>query len=144
MVSISGIIGSSVGLMAPHYIARFTDKRKILLWNSAIIAFGFAMMTLQSGTILFFWLLLTNIGMSINFPVALMLAGTKSRSPEATRNLSTMMQSIGYLIAAGGPTYVGTLYDFSKSWNWAILGVVLLCLVQMAVSFIVGKDSYVD
>ncbi|MEN9735657.1 MAG: hypothetical protein RL129_367 [Actinomycetota bacterium] len=144
VVSIAGIIGSTLGLLAPHYISKYSDKRKILVINSSFIVLGFIMLTLQSGPILFFWLCMTNIGMSINFPVALMLAGTKSRTPESTRNLSTMMQSMGYLIAATGPTFVGTIFDITTSWNWAILGVVMLCIVQVCVSFIVGKETIIE
>mgnify|MGYP003335829678 FL=1 len=144
MVSVTGIIGSAIGIAAPHYIGRYSDKRKILVINSAFIVLGFVMVTIQTGPILLIWLLISNIGMSINFPMALTLAGTKTRSPESTRNLSTMMQSVGYLIAAFGPSYVGGIFDLTKSWNWAIMGVVLICIFQVLISFVVGKESYID
>lgn len=143
-VSISGMIGSAIGLMAPHYVNKYSDKRKILVVNSSFIALGFALIALQSGPVIFLWLCITNIGMSINFPVALMLAGTKSRTPESTRNLSTMMQSMGYLLAAIGPTYVGSVYDLSSSWNIAIFAVVFICLVQVLISYVVGKETIIE
>lgn len=143
-VSISGMIGSAIGLMAPHYVNKYSDKRKILVVNSSFIALGFALIALQSGPVIFLWLCITNIGMSINFPVALMLAGTKSRTPESTRNLSTMMQSMGYLLAATGPTYVGSVYDLSSSWNIAIFAVVFICLVQVLISYVVGKETIIE
>jgi CP family cyanate transporter-like MFS transporter len=102
------------------------------------------MTILQSGPILWIWLLISNIGMSINFPMALTLAGLKTKSAETTRNLSTMMQSIGYLIAAIGPTYVGGIFDISKSWNWAIFGATLIAILQVLIAFVVGKESYID
>ena len=144
LVSISGMIGSAVGLAAPHYVDKYSDKRKILIINSSFIAIGFALIALQSGPILFIWLCLTNIGMSINFPVALMLAGTKSRTPESTRNLSTMMQSVGYLLAATGPAYVGSVFDWSGSWDIAIFAVVFICVLQVLVSRVVGKESIIN
>ena len=143
-VSISGMIGSAVGLAAPHYVDKYSDKRKILTINSSFIAIGFALIALQSGPILFIWLCITNIGMSINFPVALMLAGTKSKTPESTRNLSTMMQSVGYLLAATGPAYVGSVFDWSGSWNIAIFAVVFICVLQVLVSRVVGKESIIN
>ena len=98
----------------------------------------------QTGPIIWFWLTLSNIGMSINFPTALMLSSTKTKNPEATRNLSVMMQSAGYLIAAMGPGFLGTIFDVSKSWNWAIMGAVLIALLQVLISYVVGKESYID
>jgi CP family cyanate transporter-like MFS transporter len=144
LVSVTGITGSLIGLMAPHYISKYQDKRKILVFNSLLIVLGFMMTILQSGPILWIWLLISNIGMSINFPMALTLAGLKTKSAETTRNLSTMMQSIGYLIAAIGPTYVGGIFDISKSWNWAIFGATLIAILQVLIAFVVGKESYID
>ena len=65
MVSVTGIIGSAIGIAAPHYIGRYSDKRKILVINSAFIVLGFVMVTIQTGPILLIWLLISNIGMSI-------------------------------------------------------------------------------
>ena len=144
LVSITGIIGSAIGLFAPHHISKYPDKRKILVFFSSLIVLGFVMVAIQTGPIIWFWLTLSNIGMSINFPTALMLSGTKTKSPEATRNLSVMMQSAGYLIAAMGPGFLGTIFDVSKSWNWAIMGAVLIALLQVLISYEVGKESYID
>ena len=119
-----------------------------MLFRSLVVglftAFGFFMLTVQRGPILFLWLAISNVGMSISFPVALMLAGTKSATPEATRNLSTMMQSIGYLIAAIGPTLVGGIHDLSHSWDTAIRAVVVICILQLITGWFIGKPSIVE
>ena len=144
VISISGIIGSLIGLAAPHYLHQIKDKRPILVTLAIAQALAFFAMTQTRGPIIFLWLIFANIGMSIQFPVGLMLAGTKSKTPEATRNLSTMMQSLGYLLAAGGPTYLGLIFDVTHSWNWALIGVVVVCCTLVLVSLVVGKESIID
>ena len=143
-LSLSGIIGSAVGVIFPHYFEKSGSQRTILILTSLFTAFSFFMVTVQTGWVIFIWLSLSNIGISIAFPLALMMAGLKSNSPEATRNLSTMMQAFGYSLSATGPYFMAKLHDISNSWDIAMYGVVVICLLQAGASYIVGKPSKID
>lgn len=143
-VSISGIIGSAIGIVFPHYFEKSSHQRAILIWTSLISGFAFFMITVQTGWILFTWLTLSNIGISIAFPLALMMAGLKSDSPEATRNLSTMMQAFGYTLSAAGPFFMAKIFDLSGSWDFAMYGVVAICLLQAVASAIVGRPNRIE
>ena len=142
-VSFAGLIGSLVGLTAPHYISKLSDQRLVLALVSILSAVSFFMISLQSGSILLIWLVLSNIGISIAFPMALLLAGTKSVSPEDTRILSTMMQSIGYILSASGPFLMGTVFEISGSWNVALHAVSVVCILQMCMALIVGRPGHI-
>jgi CP family cyanate transporter-like MFS transporter len=63
----------------------------------------------------------------------------KSDSPEMTRTLSTMMQSLGYIISAAGPIYVGTFFEATSSWNVALIAIAAISGLQLLVGLIVGK-----
>jgi len=140
-VSLSGLIGSLVGLTAPHYISKLTDQRLVLAAISILSAISFFMISLQSGSILLLWLILSNVGISIAFPMALLLSSTKTVSPEDTRILSTMMQSIGYILSASGPFLMGKVFEISASWNVALIAVAVVCILQMFMALIVGKPG---
>jgi CP family cyanate transporter-like MFS transporter len=140
-IAFSGLLGSAVGLFFPHWISKFKDQRLLLAAISALTGFSFFMMTLQEGSILILWLCLSNIGISMAFPACLLLASMKTETPEMTRTLSTMMQSIGYVISAVGPLYIGTLFESSGSWNVALLGVVAITILQLLVGLVVGKPT---
>lgn len=144
LISLSGIIGSLVAVIFPHYFQKSTSQRAMLIGTSLFTAFSFFMITVQTGWVLFVWLTFSNIGISIAFPLALMMAGLKSITPEATRNLSTMMQAFGYLISATGPFFMAMLYEFSGNWDIAIYGVVVICLLQAGASYIVGKPKKIE
>lgn len=142
-VSISGLVGSLVGLTVPHYVGKFADKRIFLVGASCLTALSFLAVAMQSGSIIYLWLCLSNIGISICFPLSLMLAGTKTSSAEATRNMSTMMQSIGYVLSSMGPGLLGWLYESSGNWNSALIGIVFLTFIQLTMGWIVGKPTLI-
>lgn len=143
-VSISGLIGSAVGLAVPHFVAKVADQRLIIAVITLLSTISFFMITVQSGKVLYLWLALSNIGISIIFPIVLMQSGFKSDSPEATRNLSTMFQSIGYLLSATGPFMLGKVYDSTGSWDKAMYVVVGFTLIQLYFGIVVGKPNKVD
>lgn len=143
-VAVSGVIGSGVSIAVPHYIENLKDPRFAIVIVSSFMTFAFFMITVQEGAILLLWLTLSNIGISIVFPIALLLYGAKSDSPEATRNLSTMVQSLGYVLSSTGPLFMGSLHDHFNSWNAAMYGIVALCVLQILTGWIVGKPSKID
>lgn len=143
MISISGVIGSLVGLVVPHFVSKVRDQRGILVSVAAVTAISFFMITVQSGPILLLWLILSNTGVSISFPIALLLCGSKSSTPEGARNVSTMMQSIGYVISALGPVAMGAIFDHTANWNSAMYLVVALVIGQLAMGAIIGKPSQI-
>lgn len=143
-VSVSGIIGSVVGLMVPHYVAKVKDQRLIILLVTILTGVSFFMITVQVGKVLYIWLTLSNIGISIIFPIVLMQSSFKSETPEATRNLSTMFQSLGYLLSATGPFVLGKAYDLTGSWDHAMYVIVVLTLIQLFFGIIVGKPNKIQ
>lgn len=143
-IAFSGLLGSLVGLFFPHWISKVKDQRIALVLISALTGFSFFMMTVQQGPILILWLSLSNIGISMAFPACLLLCSTKSLTPETTRTLSTMMQSLGYIISATGPFYVSSIFSSSGSWDIALYGIVFLTFLQLLVGAVVGKPSIVQ
>ena len=143
-VSFSGVVGSLVCLTIPHYVGKYQDKRIFLVGASLLTAVSLFAISMLSGPIVLLWLCLGNIGVSICFPMCLMLAGTKTSTPEATRNMSTMMQSIGYPLSTAGPGLLGWFYESFGNWNTALLGMVALTVVQLVVGWIVGKPTLIS
>jgi CP family cyanate transporter-like MFS transporter len=88
---------------------------------------------------------LSNISLSCVFPVVLLLTGDKSNSAEQTRNLSTMMQSVGYAMSAFGPFVMGQIFQVTGSWNIAMVAMSALAFLQLIAGLIAarpGKIAY--
>ncbi|KDE46872.1 hypothetical protein DI43_11805 [Geobacillus sp. CAMR12739] len=72
------------------------------------------------------------IGAGMAFSLAMMLFTLRTRRPLASAQLSVMVQSVGYLLAASGPPLFGVLYDAAGRLT-APLGMLLaVCAAMMA------------
>lgn len=142
-VSITGMIGSAVGVVGPNYAAKRHDLRWFLIGVSLLSTTSYLMCIPSHGGLMYLWLALGNIGLSLSFPLALMLTVLKASSPEVTKSLSIMMQSFGYLLAALGPGFVGFLHDAFGSWGAGLAGVVALSFIQIFLGSIIGKPGQI-
>jgi CP family cyanate transporter-like MFS transporter len=140
-VSLAGLFGSILGIMAPHYASKMGDLRLLLVGDSILIAISFGALIFDHGWHLVFWLFVANIGMAISFPVALLLTVLRSVDASETRSLSIMTQSIGYLMAACAPGIVGAVFDASKDWNIALWIPVAMGLALTGVGLIAGRPG---
>lgn len=128
-VAIISLIGAIAATYVPHLATTRSDQRSILWWFSIITAIGYFGLLIDSGWRLAFWVFLALLGQAATFPLSLILVVLRSGSAGEAQALSTMMQGIGYLIAATGPLLIGVLVEVSGGWTLgltAMLGIVLL------------------
>ena len=140
-VSLTGLGGSLIGIVAPHYSTKLKNIRIMLFFLGIMISLSFAAVILDSGGRLIIWLLISNIGLSITFPLSLLLTVTRSVEAGETRSLSIMAQSIGYLMAAFAPGIVGAIFDSTSSWNWALVVPIVLGVALGLVGYFAGKPE---
>jgi CP family cyanate transporter-like MFS transporter len=144
VVSITGLLGSLVGIAAPHYASSLKNIRTLLFMLGLMVSASFAALIFDSGWRLIIWLLIANIGLSITFPLSLLLTVTRSIDAGETRSLSIMAQSIGYLMAAFAPGIVGAIFDSTLSWNTALIVPVALGIALALVGYFAGKAEKIE
>ena len=140
-VSITGLMGSIIGIAAPHFSSKLRDLRILLAFLGVLISLSFAALIFDYGWRLILWLFISNIGLSIIFPLSLLLTVTRSVEAGGTRSLSIMAQSIGYLMAAFAPGIVGAIYDATLDWSIALIFPVVLGIILGAVGYFAGKPE---
>lgn len=141
IVSITGLLGSLIGIAVPHYSSKLRDLRILLAIVGLVISISFAALIFDHGWHLIIWLLISNIGLSISFPLSLLLTVTRSVEAGETRSLSIMAQSVGYLMAAFAPGIVGAIYDTTQDWNIALLIPIALAIVMGGVGYFAGRPE---
>ena len=144
VVSITGLLGSLVGIAAPHYASSLKNIRTLLFILGLMVSASFAALIFDSGWRLIIWLLIANIGLSITFPLSLLLTVTRSIDAGQTRSLSIMAQSIGYLMAAFAPGIVGVIFDSTLNWSIALLVPVALGIALAVVGYFAGKAEKIE
>src|SRR5699024_2368853 len=85
------------------------------------------------------------IGASLGgiFPLALTLLGMRARNARQASELSGMAQSLGYLLAAIGPIFIGYLYDLTGTWAVPLTTMIGVSLIVMVFGSFAGRDKYV-
>lgn len=123
IVAIIGLFGAIAATYVPQLATNRLDQRGILWFFSAMTAIGYFGLLVDSGWRLVFWVALSLFGQAATFPLSLILVVLRSKSATETQSLSTMMQAIGYLIAATGPLLMGVLFHLTGEW---VLGLAMM------------------
>lgn len=137
LASIYSLISLPFSLTIPTLATNLSAKnRKIMLAIvSACGIIGTGMLLFQSSNFVY-WLLvnvLIGIAVSALFPYLLVAFSMKSHTPSQTAQLSGMVQSGGYFLAAFGPTLFGYSFDLFGSWTVAAL-CLFICTIIMTVA----------
>jgi len=127
LLSLSLIVGLLPALTVPSLAARAPDQRVFVLVFVTMIAVGWLGIILAPTTAPYLWVVILGIGQNACFPLALTKIVLRGGTVTSTAGLSTLVQTVGYLIAAVAPLAIGAVHDLTGSWTPAL--VVLLALV---------------
>src|SRR5699024_5266155 len=84
----------------------------MLLWNSTFIVVVIAVG-------------LIGLASSSNFALALTFLSIRAKNAKDSAELSGMAQSVGYILAATGPIFIGYLFDLTGSWTWPLISLII-------------------
>lgn len=137
-----------MGLPASFFIPVIAGRLRSQLW----LAFGLGLCSItgygglllgSSYPILITSIILIGIALGGYFPLALSYIGLRARSARQAAELSGMAQSIGYILAAVGPMFIGYLYDFAHVWTVPLMTMIIISLLVMVFGMSSGRDQYV-
>lgn len=134
LASIYSLMSLPFSLTIPTLTTSLSSKnRKIMLAIVSICGIAGTGMLLFQTSSFTYWLIvniLIGIAVSALFPYMLVAFSMKSHTPSQTAQLSGMVQSGGYLLAAFGPTLFGYSFDLFGSWTVAAL-CLFICTIVM-------------
>jgi CP family cyanate transporter-like MFS transporter len=140
LLGTSMIVGLPGALLLPRIAARSRGQGRFAVVYSCFVAAGLAGLLAAPTAAPWLWVVLIGIGQQASFPLALIMVVLRSRSVAETAGLSTLMQGVGYLMAAVGPVAVGALHDATGSWDPAIITLLVLLVFQVATGLGAGRD----
>lgn len=90
-------------------------------------------------------LLVSILGFSLggSFGMALLFIGMRTRGTDSANELSGMAQSVGYTLAATGPTLFGGIYDLSQNWLIPLIFLFLIAFAKLATGWRAGYNEFV-
>jgi len=138
LVSVLGPVGSMV---APVVATRAADQRATLLVTIGLCALGVVGLLVEpSGAVLIASAVSLGVGMGGIFALAILLVLLRSADSHTSALVSSMSQSVGYVLAAGGPFAFGVLHDLTGGWTVPLLMSLALIGVEVPLALTAGRD----
>jgi MFS transporter, CP family, cyanate transporter len=136
LASFAGMVGA---LIAPSFERRIPRASVAVALCIGASAAGYTGLLVAPGLI-FVWCIVFGFGQGA--PLALALGYIVGRAPDShhAAHLSTMAQSVGYLIASAAPFAMGALHGATGSWNLPLV-MLLVSLVPMLLTGLVASQN---
>ncbi|HEM6346311.1 TPA: MFS transporter [Streptococcus suis] len=147
MAGIFNLTAIPMSMIIPAILSRQTKemRRNIMLGTSSATLLGLALMTfLPSNFILWSILhIILSFSNAALFPYMMLGFSLKTSNSQATAQLSGMVQTGGYLIAAFGPGLLGYSFPLFGSWMPLILVLAVVTIAMMWTIVLIEKEDII-
>jgi CP family cyanate transporter-like MFS transporter len=140
LLSVSMVVGLVTALTVPGLASRHRDHRPLVIAGCALTAAGLLGILVAPMSASYLWVVLLGLGQNATFPLALMMIVMRGGSVASTEGLSTLAQSVGYVLAALAPVAVGAIHGATQSWTPTLILLLALVVPQVAVGLAAGRD----
>jgi CP family cyanate transporter-like MFS transporter len=138
LVSILGPVGS---MLAPILATRAADQRPALLVSIGICALGVVGLLISpTGAVGVGATCLLGVGVGAMFALAILLVLVRSADTNTSALMSSMAQSVGYMLAALGPFAFGLVHEASGGWTAPLLMTLALVAVEAPLALAAGRN----
>ncbi len=90
------------------------------------------------------WVSLIGFSLGGSFGLSLLFIVLRSHDTETATALSGMAQSIGYLLAAIGPTLFGALHDLTEAWIAPIIFLFIVAIAKLFAGLGAGRPQEIS
>ena len=143
MLSVSQATGIIGAIFIPIWAGSRKDQRLVIVTLIVIEVIALIGLLIPGIGLVELWVGLVGMVLGGTFGLALLLIVLRSDDAETAAELSGIVQSIGYLIAATGPFIVGVIYDLTQVWNYALALLIVVSIIKLVMGVGVGKDRKV-
>jgi len=143
MLGLSQAVAIVTMFLAPMIAGRRPSQRGVVVVAVGMSGVGALGLLVAGSTAGILWVVLLGLGQGASFSLALTFFALRAPDPGHAAALSGMAQSVGYLLAAGGPFLFGVLRDVTGAWKvpLALLLTVTLCLLIAGLG--AARDAHV-
>jgi MFS transporter, CP family, cyanate transporter len=143
LLSLSILVGVAAAPTVPAIAVRMREQRSLVVMFAIATALALVGVLVAPMSAPYLWAVLLGVGQNATFPLALTLIVLRGGTVASTAALSTLVQTVGYLIAAVAPLGIGALHDLSGSWTAALVVLIALNVPQALVGLAAARDQTV-
>ncbi len=143
MLALAQAVAIVTMFLAPVIAGRRPSQRGVVVAAVALSGAGTFGLLVAGSTASTLWVVLLGLGQGACFSLALTFFALRAPDSEHAAALSGMAQSVGYLLAAAGPSLFGVLRDATHAWKvpLALLLAITVCLLIAGLG--AARDAHV-
>ena len=142
MLAVMGVLGVPLSLLLAPLAARQRSQSGWLVGLTLLGAIGIVGLLVAPGAAPWLWSVAVGIGMGV-FAIAVALIPLRTKNSADTQALSTMVQGVGYLLAAVGPFAFGLLHGSTGGWTASLILMLAGVAVQAVFGWLAGRPRYI-
>ncbi|GIN95499.1 putative transporter YycB [Siminovitchia terrae] len=143
MLSIVQFAGLPASFIIPVVAGKMNNQRGLVLGLGTIYLISFTGLLFGGGPLIYLWVVLVGIAQGAGFSLALTFLVLRAKDVMDASRLSGMAQSLGYSLAAVGPTLIGYEFDHTHSWLLPILTLMIVAICMTVSGFGAARNKYV-
>ncbi len=144
MVSIMQICGLPFSFLTPIIADKLKNQIIIVLILGSAYFIGLLLLLLTNDFIfLFIGVILIGMAQGACISLSLTLLSLRAKNSDQASQLSGMAQSVGYAVAAIGPTLIGFLFDLTHDWSLPLITLMVITILMTLVGIGAGKKRFV-
>jgi CP family cyanate transporter-like MFS transporter len=139
LLAVLGFGNLLTSLSTPVLAQRVTDQRLLVVPVVGVTAGGLAgslWAPLGSAPV---WVLFLGAAQGAALGLAIFFTMARAPDPATAASLSSLAQSVGYLVSAAGPLAVGFLRASTGGWTVPVILLLLICGVELTVGLFAGR-----
>ncbi|WCK56724.1 MFS transporter [Aneurinibacillus sp. Ricciae_BoGa-3] len=143
MVSLMQFAVLPVTFIVPIIAARMASQRTLAAISAGLFLLGIFGIASGNSTWTPLWFIMIGVGVGSSFSLAMMFFALRTQNTHEAAALSGMAQSIGYLLAAIGPTLFGLLHDVTHNWNVPLVMLEIASILLLLFGLGAGRNRYI-
>lgn len=129
--------------IVPVLAGRMSSQRPLVVLTASMLFIGALGLFYGNADYYLISVILLGIGSGASFSLAMMFFGLRTRTPAEAAELSGMAQSVGYTLAAVGPTLFGFLHDMTSGWSAPTLILVVVTALIFVFGLVAGSNRQI-
>jgi MFS transporter, CP family, cyanate transporter len=145
VTTLTNIVAPIGSMIAPVIAARMKDQRAVLLAGIGLSAIGLTGFLISpTGALGLAAAVLLGLGIGAMFALAILLFLLRSADSHTAALLSSMAQTLGYLLSAAGPFAFGLLHDATGGWTVPLCLLLALLAVEVPIALGAGRNRQIQ
>jgi CP family cyanate transporter-like MFS transporter len=143
LLSYSTLPGMLAALGTPLLERRLARPGLLVIAAVGLCAGGYLGLLAAPATGTYAWMTLLGLGQGVALSLALGYITARAGDGHVAAHLSTMAQSIGYMLAAGGPFLLGALHGWTGGWTVPLCLLLGLLIPLLGAGLVASRPRYV-